>query len=102
MKSAATKTAKAIETKAAELAATAAKTTDKGLASLYRDDASGLRSVAEYLRAGKTDLAVGLAYSLETGCRDHFPEDFWRLGVQAGLIEARQNGRRVLYAQITN
>ncbi len=92
--------AEMIDAKAAELTATAARTGDNGLAELYRSDAMSLRSVADCLRAGKAQRAVDTAYSLETGCRDHFPEELWKLGVAVGLVEARPNGRRALYVQI--
>ncbi len=96
----ATKTAKAIETKAAELVAKASLVRVAGYAGLLMGDAASLRYVAEYLRAGDIQCAIAAAFLLETGCRDHFPEEFWKLGVSAGLIEAKPNGRRVLYVQI--
>lgn len=67
-----------------------AATKDRGLADMYRSDASGMRYVSMHLKAGRVDSAVDAAFAMDTGARDEFPNDLWELGVAAGLIEKRR------------
>lgn len=100
MKSA-TKTAAAIDTKASELDDQAARTGDRAFANMLRNDASSMRYVAMHLRAGRVQSALTAAFDMETGARDEFPMDLWKLGVEAGMVGARPNGRKVLYVQVS-